>query len=104
MVGESGSGKSQTFLAMLGLLAPNGEASGSVRYRDREILNIPRSELDELRGNRLAMIFQDALSGLTPTMRIGDQMTEVLIRHKGLGTRRAREGAGDAGNRQDTGC
>jgi oligopeptide transport system ATP-binding protein len=84
IVGESGSGKSQTMLAILGLLADNGHASGMVRYRGRDILNLPRRELDRLRGNRLAMVFQDALSGLTPTMRIGDQLAESLIRHRGL--------------------
>ncbi|MBL8199509.1 MAG: ABC transporter ATP-binding protein [Chromatiales bacterium] len=90
VVGESGSGKSQTFLAMFGLLAHNGTATGSIRYRGTELLNAPRSTLDGLRGNRLAMIFQDALSGLTPTMRIGDQMSEVLMRHQGLSRRNAR--------------
>ena len=84
IVGESGSGKSQSVLAMLGLLAGNGTASGSVRYRGREILNLPRTELDQLRGDRLAMVFQDALSGLTPTMRIGEQLTESLARHRDL--------------------
>ncbi|MGI9329112.1 MAG: ABC transporter ATP-binding protein [Gammaproteobacteria bacterium] len=84
IVGESGSGKSQSVLAMLGLLADNGTASGSVRYRGRDILNLPRTELDQLRGDRLAMVFQDALSGLTPTMRIGEQLTESLRRHRGL--------------------
>jgi len=90
VVGESGSGKTQSFLAMLGLLAPNGRATGSVRYRGREILNLPRRELDELRGNRLAMVFQDALSGLTPTMRIGEQLIEGLRRHRGLTRQDAR--------------
>jgi oligopeptide transport system ATP-binding protein len=84
IVGESGSGKSQSVLAMLGLLAGNGTAKGSVRYRGRDILNLPRKELDQLRGDRLAMVFQDALSGLTPTMRIGEQLTESLARHRGL--------------------
>jgi len=91
VVGESGSGKTQSFLGMLGLLAPNGRASGSVRYRDREILNLPRAKLDELRGDRLAMVFQDALSGLTPTMRIGEQLMEGLIRHQGISRSAARE-------------
>ncbi len=84
IVGESGSGKSQSMLAMLGLLADNGHATGIVRYSGRDILNLSRRELDKLRGDRLAMVFQDALSGLTPTMRIGDQLAESLIRHRGL--------------------
>ena len=91
IVGESGSGKSQTFLAMFGLLAANGTASGSMRFRGTELLNAPRPVLDDLRGNRLAMVFQDSLSGLTPTMRIGEQMTEILVRHQGLGRSAARE-------------
>ncbi len=90
IVGESGSGKSQTFLAALGLLARNGRATGSVLYRGQEILNAPRHELDELRGNRLGMVFQDALSGLTPTMRIGQQLAESAERHLGMSPAEAR--------------
>ncbi len=90
IVGESGSGKSQTFLAALGLLARNGCATGSVLYRGQEILNAPRRELDELRGNRIGMVFQDALSGLTPTMRIGQQLAESAERHLGMSPAEAR--------------
>ena len=92
IVGESGSGKSQSMLAMLGLLADNGHATGIVRYRGRDILNLSRRELDKLRGDRLAMVFQDALSGLTPTMRIGEQLAESLMRHRGLSRAAAKAG------------
>ncbi len=93
VVGESGAGKSQTFLAALGLLAENARAEGSVRYRGREILNAPRRELDTLRGRRIAMVFQDPLSGLTSTLRIGRQLEESARRHLGMNARQAREKA-----------
>ena len=90
IVGESGSGKSQSFLAMLGLLARNGSAQGSVRFNGQEILNAPKTQLQRLRGDRISMVFQDALSGLTPNLRIGRQLEEVLMVHRRLSRSEAR--------------
>ena len=84
IVGESGSGKSQTAFAMLGLLAKNGRATGSVKFNNHEILNLPLPELNRLRAAEIAIIFQDPMTSLNPYMRVSDQMTEVLIHHKGL--------------------
>ncbi len=90
IVGESGSGKSQVFMSVMGLLAKNGHASGSVRYRGREILGLPAVELNRFRGSEMTMIFQDPMTSLNPYLRISRQMTEVLIEHKGLSQREAR--------------
>jgi oligopeptide/dipeptide ABC transporter ATP-binding protein len=90
IVGESGSGKSQSFMAAMGLLPPNGRATGSVRLQGAEILNLPVRQLNRLRGDDVGMIFQDPLTALTPHLKIGDQMAEVLKVHRGLSGAEAR--------------
>ena len=84
IVGESGSGKSQLAFAIMGLLARNGTARGSVRLNGTEILNAPAKTLNAFRANKIAMVFQDPMTALNPYMRVADQMAEVLIHHKGL--------------------
>ena len=93
VVGESGAGKSQAFLAALGLLAANGRASGSIRFQGRELLGMETRELDRIRGARIGTVFQDPMTSLTPHIRVGDQIAEPLVCHRGLGWRDARSRA-----------
>jgi oligopeptide transport system ATP-binding protein len=83
VVGESGSGKSQAFLAIMGLLARNGRASGRAMLGDTDLIGLPAGELDAYRGKDIAMIFQDPMTSLNPTLRIKTQLAEVLVRHQG---------------------
>ena len=84
IVGESGSGKSQTAFAILGLLASNGDATGSVLFDGNEILNAPTTKLNQVRAAEVAMVFQDPMTSLNPYMRVSEQMIEVLVHHKGM--------------------
>ena len=90
VVGESGAGKSQSFLAVMGLLASNARVEGRARFEGRELLGRPARELNEVRGSRLAMIFQDPMTSLTPHMRVGEQIAESLLRHSKVSPAQAR--------------
>ena len=90
IVGESGSGKSQSVLAMMGLLAGNGKATGQALYKGQDLLAMKPAELNRIRGNRVAMIFQDPMTSLNPYLTVERQMTEVLQFHKGLDRKSAR--------------
>ena len=84
LVGESGCGKSVTWLAALGLLPASATVRGSVRLAGQELLGAPPATLDQVRGGRIAMIFQDPASALNPVHRIGRQVAEAVRLHRGL--------------------
>ncbi len=84
LVGESGSGKSVTWLAALGLLPGKAKVSGSARLEGRELLGADGKVLDQVRGRRIAMIFQDPASALNPVLTIRRQLCESLALHRGL--------------------
>jgi oligopeptide/dipeptide ABC transporter ATP-binding protein len=92
LVGESGCGKSVTALSLLRLLPPAGRiAGGEVRFRGRDLLQLPESELRRVRGRDIGMVFQDPLSALNPVLACGDQVAEMFQVHLGCGRREARQ-------------
>ncbi|WP_413615800.1 ABC transporter ATP-binding protein [Halomonas cupida] len=90
LVGESGSGKSVTSTAIMRLLPELAKASGNIRFRGEELLSATAKRMRRIRGGEIAMIFQEPMTSLNPLHRIGQQIREVLDRHKGLKGRPAR--------------
>ena len=90
-VGESGCGKSMTALAIMGLLPDVGRvASGAIRFDGTDLTGLPDAALRRIRGNEISMIFQEPMTSLNPVYTVGEQIAEVLRRHKGLSGREAR--------------
>jgi len=96
IVGESGCGKSVTALSIMGLLPPSGRiVSGSIRFDGRELTRMSQRELEDIRGRQIAMIFQDPMTSLNPTLRIGTQIMETMQRHLDVSRDEARKRAID---------
>jgi len=95
IAGESGSGKTQLLLALLGLNPLGATVSGSARLDGEELVAAPEARLRQLRGDRLAIVFQDPMTALNPQLTLGLQMTEVLHAHDRCGRAEARERAAE---------
>lgn len=90
LVGESGSGKSMTSLAVMGLVPPPGQITGGeIRFQGRDLRPLSRRELSHIRGNRIAMIFQDPMTSLNPFLSVAQQLAEVTQLHLGYRRRQA---------------
>lgn len=86
IVGESGCGKSVTVQSIMGLIPtpPGRVTAGSAKLNGKELIGVKLEELNDVRGNQIGMIFQDAMSSLNPTMKVGHQIAETLIVHRGM--------------------
>ncbi len=84
LVGESGSGKSMTARAVMRMLAENGSvgAGTSVRFKGEELMSLPEGRMQEIRGDRITMIFQEPMTSLNPIYRVGDQVAEIVLNHR----------------------
>ncbi|MEO7151874.1 MAG: ABC transporter ATP-binding protein [Burkholderiaceae bacterium] len=90
LIGESGCGKSMTALALMGLLPEGARVEGSIRWCGRELVGLPDAEMARLRGDRIAMVFQEPMTALNPLHPVGRQIAEPLRLHRGLSAREAR--------------
>ena len=84
VVGESGSGKTQAAMAILGLMADNGRVTGSIRFEGDELVGLRAARMNQIRGDRIAMVFQDPMTSLNPYLTIGTQMALVLKMHRNM--------------------
>ncbi|MFN2360084.1 MAG: oligopeptide/dipeptide ABC transporter ATP-binding protein [Marinobacter sp.] len=89
IVGESGAGKSQSVFALMGLLPGNARVSGEVVFEGESLLTLSEKRMNRIRAARIGMIFQDPMTSLNPFMKVSDQLTEVLVEHKGISRKQA---------------
>jgi peptide/nickel transport system ATP-binding protein len=89
IAGESGSGKSVTSLAIMGLLPRSARVAGSIRFRGQELLGLPERQLQEIRGRRISVIFQDPMTSLNPVYTVGWQVAEAIEMHQDVSSRQA---------------
>jgi oligopeptide/dipeptide ABC transporter ATP-binding protein len=95
IIGESGSGKTVSSRAVMGLLPPAAQVTGSVKLNGQELVGLPENEMRRHRGRDVAMVFQDPARSLNPTMKIGEQVTEAIRLHARVARRQARQQAVD---------
>src|SRR4026208_1189214 len=97
LVGESGCSKSMTALSIMRLIAPPGKiVGGEMLFKDRDLMKLSNAEMRAIRGDDIAMIFQDPMTSLNPVFTVGEQIAEALRLHRGLSRRAAWQGAIDA--------
>jgi oligopeptide transport system ATP-binding protein len=97
IVGESGCGKSVSVLSVMGLIPdpPGKIAAGQVLYRGRDLLKLRETEIQHIRGNEIAMVFQDPMTSLNPVLTVGRQISETLVVHVGMSQEKARKRAAE---------
>jgi peptide/nickel transport system ATP-binding protein len=90
IVGESGSGKSVSFLTVMGLInRKNATVEGEITFQGQDVINMPKEELQAIRGNKIGMIFQDPMTSLHPFYRVGDQISEAILAHEDINKKEA---------------